>query len=186
MARPKKADIEILKREWLHLVSQEKLKLVEERNQFQLEQARAREEHQRQATVLANMRRDLERQQRVLEQLMAEYAAKPRPTTAERRKLESERAQLERERRAFEQARQEFEQRQRGSSCTPRDERHYGRILGLSGKVTFSEIKRAYHVEAARCHPDRVQMMHPEIIELATRKMREVNEAWEHFRSRYS
>lgn len=51
-------------------------------------------------------------------------------------------------------------------------------LLGVSPTVSDAELKRAYHALARKYHPD-AYADNPEKAELANRKMREVNEAYD-------
>ncbi len=65
-------------------------------------------------------------------------------------------------------------------------ERHYGRILGLKGQVTPDDIKAAYKGIIRQYHPDMTQNLGKEIRDLAERKSKEINEAYEYFRKKYT
>jgi hypothetical protein len=67
----------------------------------------------------------------------------------------------------------------------PNDEIRYGQLLGLSGKVTKSDIKMSYWKQANLYHPDKVAHLAPEIQALATVRMREINQAFEFFKNKY-
>lgn len=64
--------------------------------------------------------------------------------------------------------------------------KHYGRVLGLRGKVTVQDIKRNYKDLIAKNHPDKVQHMHEDFQRLAESKTKEINEAYEYFKNKYS
>jgi DnaJ domain len=65
------------------------------------------------------------------------------------------------------------------------DEIRYGELLGLKGQVTKSDIKCAYREQASLYHPDKVAHLALEIQELATERMREINQAFEYFKNKY-
>jgi len=50
----------------------------------------------------------------------------------------------------------------------------------------FSHIKAVYRKKIAQYHPDKVSAMGPEIQEVAEQKAKEINEAYEHFRKKFS
>jgi chromosome segregation ATPase len=115
----------------------------------------------------------------------------------ERKTLEQEKKRLEQERKEVEDDRRSFERRQAANNrherskpqpavAVVKDEKYYGRVLGLRGKVTMESIRRAYRSAAQRCHPDKVQDMHPDFEALATEMIREVNEAFDFFKERYN
>lgn len=124
------------------------------------------------------------------------HAEEERRLQADRQEFEEYRrrvaAEFDRDRRRIEDERRLLAHSRRDSHPTlpklkeePRDEKYFGRILGLQGRVSFEEIKRAYRFAAIRCHPDKLQDMHPELVALATSMFRELNEALEFFKARY-
>jgi len=141
---------------------------------------------------------DFEKRQRRFTEELRKLDEGTRLLDEARRSLEEERRNLEAERRELDLERKVFERRQAGAARHERtrnspavqppvrDEKYYGRILGLRGKVSFDSIKRAYRAAALRCHPDKVQDLHPEFGSLATDMIREVNEAFDFFKARYA
>ena len=65
------------------------------------------------------------------------------------------------------------------------DEEDCAKILGLVGNYTLEDAKSAYRPLLAQYHPDKVALMGDEIREVAERKAKEINEAYEHFRRKY-
>ncbi|MGE5353438.1 MAG: J domain-containing protein [Acidobacteriota bacterium] len=63
--------------------------------------------------------------------------------------------------------------------------RYFGAILGLRGKVTKSEIRKRYIDEMAKYHPDKVASLGDELIELAEKKTKEINAAYDWLRIRF-
>jgi curved DNA-binding protein CbpA len=57
--------------------------------------------------------------------------------------------------------------------CGTRGERDYYEVLGIAPSASTEEIRRAYHMVAFQCHPDR----HGEAEE-ANKRMQEINEAY--------
>ena len=57
--------------------------------------------------------------------------------------------------------------------CGMQSERDYYEILGIAPDVSAEEIKRAYHMLAFQCHPDKNRKS-----EEANKKMQEINEAY--------
>ena len=55
----------------------------------------------------------------------------------------------------------------------------YYRLLGLPRGAPMAEIKSAYRRMAAQYHPDKVAGLGPELRELAERRMKEINAAYE-------
>ena len=64
-------------------------------------------------------------------------------------------------------------------------DKYYGEILGLSGKIRKEEITRIYRELALKYHPDRIEHLGVEFIKLAESKFKEINTAYEYFKSRY-
>ena len=57
--------------------------------------------------------------------------------------------------------------------CETRSERDYYEVLGIEPNASAEEIRRAYHMLAFQCHPDRHQET-----EEANKKMQEINEVY--------
>ena len=64
--------------------------------------------------------------------------------------------------------------------------KRYGKILGLHGKVTIDDIKQNYRNLIAKYHPDKVQHLGEELQRMAEEKTKEINEAYEYFKKKYS
>jgi hypothetical protein len=58
------------------------------------------------------------------------------------------------------------------------------KVLGLEPNASMNEITSAYHRLAQMYHPDKVDGLAPEFRELADRRMREINAAYEELRHR--
>ena len=80
---------------------------------------------------------------------------------------------------------QAHQERESGRPVRESAVRHYGRILGLSGKVTHAEVKRKYRELVSQYHPDNVNHLGPKLKDLAEREMKAINEAFEYFKRRY-
>ena len=64
-------------------------------------------------------------------------------------------------------------------------EKEYGTILGLKGKVSISDIHKAYRIKIKENHPDRVANMGKEIKTLAQKRTKEINDAYKYFVNKY-
>ncbi|MCU7494371.1 MAG: DnaJ domain-containing protein [Ignavibacteria bacterium] len=64
--------------------------------------------------------------------------------------------------------------------------RYFGTLLGLRGKVTKSEIRKRYLDEMAKYHPDKVASLGEELIDLAEKKTKEINAAYEWLRKKFN
>lgn len=80
-------------------------------------------------------------------------------------------------------AQQEGGQRDDPPDDQPREEGMRGRwhhILEVSESASIDEIRRAYRVKISQYHPDKVTQLGEELRELANRKSKEINAAYEH------
>jgi len=79
-------------------------------------------------------------------------------------------------------------QRESQENTTPPplpEEIRFARTLELKGKITKEDIKRRYRDLVHKYHPDKVSHLGDEFKELAHRKFKEINEAYEYFRKKY-
>jgi hypothetical protein len=65
------------------------------------------------------------------------------------------------------------------------DEKRFGAVLGLKGKLTKDDIRKAYRTAIAKYHPDKVHGLGIELQELAEKKSKEINQAFEYFSRKY-
>lgn len=75
--------------------------------------------------------------------------------------------------------------RTRAAAPPIKDEKYYGRVLGLRGQVTFEDVKICYRKLGAQYHPDKVNHLGPKLKQVAEEEMKEINEAYSFFKSRY-
>jgi len=66
-----------------------------------------------------------------------------------------------------------------GQKANPSDECAWFQILGTTPSATVDEIKSAYRTKARQYHPDRVADLGIELQNIADRKMKELNAAYE-------
>ena len=66
------------------------------------------------------------------------------------------------------------------------EELYFGKILGLKGKVSINQIHKKYRKKIKEYHPDQVSMMARELREIAEKRTKELNEAYEYFKKKYS
>ena len=59
-------------------------------------------------------------------------------------------------------------------------------VLGVSRSATFEEIRRAYRIKMQEYHPDKVASLGAELRELAERKAKQINEAFETLSRQYA
>lgn len=64
--------------------------------------------------------------------------------------------------------------------------KYYGRVLNLKGKVTTENIKTSYRELIGKYHPDKVQHLGEEFQEIAKKKTKEINNAYEYFNNKYN
>ena len=62
---------------------------------------------------------------------------------------------------------------------------NYGKSLGLRGKVNMKQIHLAYRNKIKEYHPDKIATMAEELKELALKRTKEINEAYEYFKKKY-
>ena len=65
------------------------------------------------------------------------------------------------------------------------DESRYGKILGLKGNINKKDIHKVYKQKMKEYHPDKVSSMAKELQELALKRTKEINEAYEYFKKKY-
>lgn len=63
---------------------------------------------------------------------------------------------------------------------------HYGKVLGLIGKIKKSEIRSKYYAKISIYHPDKVKNPSPEVLKQIETKTKEINEAFEYFKEKYN
>jgi hypothetical protein len=64
--------------------------------------------------------------------------------------------------------------------------KYFGQLFGLRGKVTKNDIRSKYIQSVALYHPDKVQHLGPELKELAERKTKEFNTAYDWWKKKNS
>lgn len=63
--------------------------------------------------------------------------------------------------------------------------RYFGNLFGLTGQVTKSSIRKKYIELISKYHPDKVAELGPELIDLAEKKTKEINAAYEWFKQKH-
>ena len=66
------------------------------------------------------------------------------------------------------------------------DEQFFASVLGLNGEITVDEVKHAYKKQLLKYHPDRVEHLGAEFQDLANHKTRQIIEAFEYFKRKFS
>ncbi len=134
----------------------------EKRQRVREERKKRREERERQRA--RKREEDKARRERAEEDILRERA---------------ERAAKERARKVREAAEETVKEEDR------QVELGHGKALGLQGKLTPDEIKKKYRELMTQYHPDKVRGMGDEIRDVAERKAKEINEAYDYFRKKY-
>ncbi len=73
----------------------------------------------------------------------------------------------------------------RVDATTVPEEKEFARILGLSGRVSRGEIRKAYRGLVGQYHPDKVSHLGPRLKEVADQEIKKINQAYEYFRKKY-
>ncbi len=66
------------------------------------------------------------------------------------------------------------------------DEDRYFTILGLEPGADFDQVKSAYRKLSMQYHPDKVSHLGEEFLKVAEEKMKELNEAYQHLKKKFS
>jgi len=74
----------------------------------------------------------------------------------------------------------------RGAFAQRSDEARYFEILGLAPGAPFEQIKSAYRKLSMKYHPDKVGHLGEEFRSVAEEKMKELNEAYQYLKNKYS
>lgn len=59
-------------------------------------------------------------------------------------------------------------------------------VLGVASNATFEEVRAAYQKLMQQYHPDRVADLGPELRELAEKKAKEINAAYDELKRKYT
>ena len=117
----------------------------------------------------------------------ASTSSEPPPSPPPPRETREEQARKQQERQDQERQWKEEQQRQASeSSQTYSEEARYGAVLGLKGKVTPSDVKRAYRELLIKYHPDKVSHLGLEFQKIAEEKTRNIIVAYKYFKKRYN
>jgi len=66
------------------------------------------------------------------------------------------------------------------------EEAVHGHVLGLTGKVTFADIRREYRQRMLEYHPDKVAALGPKLRALAEEETKKINAAYAFFANKYA
>jgi len=76
--------------------------------------------------------------------------------------------------------------RNRTSTSNPvKNGAYYGKVLGLVGQVTMTDVKKKYRELCAQYHPDKVSHLGCKLKRVAEDEMKQINEAYEYFKRTY-
>ena len=141
----------------------------EEREEREAERQR-QAENQREARRQAEKTREDERQRQAERQRKATRDADM--AEAERQRDAEQRRRAEQQRKE-ETARQQERQRQQRAT-----QREWWDVLGVSAHAPPAEVRRAYAEKIKQYHPDRVNGMAPELVQLSELRTKELNAAF--------
>lgn len=83
----------------------------------------------------------------------------------------------------FKNSRKKFD----GTTATESEKAvHYGKVLGLTGKVKKSEIRTRYHQKITIYHPDKLRKPSADTLKRIEEKTKEINQAFEWFKIKYN
>lgn len=113
--------------------------------------------------MLAVLREDPAVRDRRLVALAAEVREERRRLVDERVRLERERDEVQAEKSRLKRLRPPAQAMPTSTVALPQSADEAAALLGVDSKATRAAVERSYRSEIARCHPDRVDGMHPEI-----------------------
>jgi DnaJ-domain-containing protein 1 len=123
------------------------------------------------------------------------HQAKERVLKETEERLQEEREQLEREKERLARERSDAERDRAGfmrsddarSSGQKRfkTETDYAEALGLQGRQTRDDIRKAYRKLIQQYHPDKVAALGPRLRRVAEEESKTINEAYDYFRAKY-
>lgn len=113
--------------------------------------------------MLSVLREDPAVRDRRLIELAAEVREERERLAEDRVRLERERDQVLAEKSRLRRLRPAPAASPAPPPMLPRNADEAAALLGIAPAATRAEVERSYRVEIARCHPDRVDGMHPEI-----------------------
>ena len=103
--------------------------------------------------------------------------------TERKKKLKTEKTESDQANGDYEDTQTAFEPEENSDGTIfSSEDLKYAKVLGLEEPFQPEEIKSTYRKIIAQYHPDRVIAMGPEIKEVAEKKAKEINEAYEHLR----
>ena len=103
--------------------------------------------------------------------------------TETKKKVKTEKTESDQASDDYEDSQPAFEPEENShSTIFSSDDLRYAKVLGLEQPFEKEEIKSTYRKIIAQYHPDRVIAMGPEIQEVAEKKAKEINEAYDHLR----
>ena len=106
--------------------------------------------------------------------------------TAEEGLVENENEEFDEEEYEDEEKYEEEESFEEGYGGEEDLDRKYANILGLKGKVTFTNIKNSYKNKMKEYHPDKVANLGDKLKDVAEKESKLINEAYEYFKKKHS
>jgi hypothetical protein len=148
-------------------------RIAREREQRERRERAQKEREQREHEQPAWEREQQQRNQREARAQQGRERAQER----EQREQEKQEKHEKREKREREQGERE-QRKQRGGPPGTEQPSPWWEVLGVSQGSSLDEVKAAYRTKIKQCHPDRVVGLGEEFQQLADRKTKELNEAF--------
>ncbi len=76
----------------------------------------------------------------------------------------------------------------RGENIRYRDldiEKKYGQVLGLKGRVSMDDVRKAFRIRMAEYHPDKVAHLGPKLRQVAEEETKAIVSAYNYLKSKY-
>jgi hypothetical protein len=90
----------------------------------------------------------------------------------------------------YEKYERQYNNQQEGFDCSKATEfekaKYFGELFELKGQITKSQLRKKYLELVSKYHPDKVADLGQELIDIAEKKTKEINAAFEWFKKKYT